>query len=151
VATLPGAESERVRVVRVVVDLGSRHLSPGEARERAAALSSGPRIGHKIDSTLRGNWADELVARAEQRPVLLVPALPEFGRVCSGGEVLEHGRPVHEGAAGTDVRRRVTSSRPAVHLRAVGAASVHELTAIDAGGRLAGGPGRRRGRRRADR
>ena len=120
----PHAEAGRV----AVVDLGSRHLSPGEARERSAALPAGHHSGHKIDSTLRGNWADELAARAERQPVLLVPALPEFGRICSGGEVLDHGRPVHEGAAGTDVRRRVTSSRPSVHLRAAGAATVHELT-----------------------
>lgn len=124
---VPDAEPGRV----AVVDLGSRHLSPGEARERAAALPPGQRVGHKIDSALRGNWADELAARAERQPVLLVPALPEFGRVCSGGEVREHGRPVHEGAAGTDVRRRVTSSRPSVHLHAVGAAAVHELTGVE--------------------
>lgn len=112
-----------------VVDLGSRHLSPGEARERARALAVGSRRAHKIDSTLRGNWADELAGRAA--PTLLVPALPEFGRVCVGGEVLDHGRPVHEGAAGTDVRRRVTSSRPAVLLRAAGAGTVVEVTDAD--------------------
>ena len=123
----PDADAGRV----AVVDLGSRHLSPGEARERAAALPLGRRVGHKIDSALRGNWADELAARAERQPVLLVPALPEFGRVCSGGEVREHGRPVHEGAAGTDVRRRVTSSRPSVHLRAVGVTAVRELAGAE--------------------
>lgn len=109
-----------------VVDLGSRHLSPGEARERARALRHGGPSAHKIDSTLRGNWADELAGR--DGPILLVPALPEFGRVCDGGEVLDHGRPVHQGAAGSDVRRRVTSSRPAVLLRAAGAGTVAELS-----------------------
>lgn len=108
-----------------VVDLASRHLSPGEARERTRSLPRCGRCGHKVDSTLRGNWADELAGRVD--PVLLVPALPELGRVCVGGEVLDHGRPVHEGAAGSDVRRRVTSSRPAVTLRAAGAGSVVEL------------------------
>lgn len=115
-----------------VVDLGSRHLSPGEARRRAAALEPGDRRGHKIDSTLRGNWADELAARAERHPVLLVPALPEFGRVCVGGEVTEHGRPVHEGAAGSDVRRRVTSSRPADLLASAGVRDVVEIGHPDA-------------------
>lgn len=115
-----------------VVDLGSRHLTPGEARDRACAVPSASRTGHKIDSTLRGNWADELVGHAERRPVLLVPALPEFGRTCVGGEVLEHGRPVHEGAAATDVRRRVTCSRPAELLAAAGADTVMELADRDA-------------------
>jgi uncharacterized protein YgbK (DUF1537 family) len=111
-----------------VVDLGSRHLSQREARDRATSLRCGDRAGHKIDSALRGNWADELAGRAERCPVLLVPALPEFGRVCVGGEVLEHGRPVHEGAAGSDVRRRLASSRPAVLLRSAGVGTVVEVT-----------------------
>lgn len=115
----------------VVVDLGSRHLSPAEARDRAATLPPSGRSGHKVDSTLRGNWADELAARADRRPVLLVPALPELGRVCSSGEVLEHGRPVHEGPAGSDVRRRITSSRPSTHLRRAGVATVNELADPD--------------------
>lgn len=114
-----------------VVDLGSRHLSPGTARDRATSLRGGTRSAHKIDSALRGNWADELAGRAEQQPVLLVPALPEFGRVCSGGEVLEHGRPVHEGAAGSDVRRRITGSRPAELLRAAGVDAVVDLPRVE--------------------
>lgn len=114
-----------------VVDLGSRHLSPGEARERALGLNGGRRRAHKIDSTLRGNWADELVGRSARSPVLVVPALPAFGRTCVGGQVLDHGRPVHEGAAGTDVRRRVTSSRPAALLRSAGAELVVELADRD--------------------
>lgn len=113
-----------------VVDLGSRHLSPGEARARATSIRVTRRRAHKIDSTLRGNWAEELAGH--DAPVLLVPALPEQGRVCVSGEVLDHGRPVHEGAAGSDVRRRVTSSRPAELLRAAGAGTVVELTGTDA-------------------
>jgi uncharacterized protein YgbK (DUF1537 family) len=114
---LPGATG--------VVDLGSRHLSPGDAHDRSAALAPVGRCGHKIDSALRGNWADELAGRAA--PVLLVPALPEQGRICDRGVVLEHGRPVHDGAAGTDVRRRITTSRPAESLRAAGARVVVEI------------------------
>ncbi|HSJ90916.1 MAG TPA: four-carbon acid sugar kinase family protein [Ilumatobacter sp.] len=114
-----------------VVDLASRHLSQREARHRATSLGRGARAGHKIDSALRGNWADELAGRAEQSPVLLVPALPEFGRVCIGGEVLDHGRPVHEGSAGSDVRRRVTSSHPADLLRAAGVGIVGEVADLE--------------------
>ncbi len=115
----------------VVVDLGTRHLSPSDARARVRELPSDGRAAHKLDSTLRGNWPDELAAYAEQRPVLLVPALPEQGRTCIGGMVLEHGRPVHEGDAGSDVRRRVTSSRPADILRAAGVPDVFEFADRD--------------------
>jgi uncharacterized protein YgbK (DUF1537 family) len=121
------ASTDRV----VVVDLGTRHLSQREARYRATSLTCGARSAHKIDSALRGNWADELAGRAERCPVLLVPALPEFGRVCIGGEVLEHGRPVHEGAAGTDVRRRLASSHPSTLLRAAGAQTVEEIADVE--------------------
>jgi 4-hydroxythreonine-4-phosphate dehydrogenase len=115
----------------VVVDLGTRHLSPAEARDRVGDLSATGRAAHKLDSTLRGNWPDELAAWTDRRPVLLVPALPEQGRTCVGGVVLEHGRPVHEGGAGTDVRRRVTSSRPAELLRGAGVQVVDELAGLD--------------------
>ncbi len=110
-----------------VIDLGSRHAIPAEAAVRAAALPIASRNAHKIDSTLRGNWAEELAARSEGGPVLLVPALPAFGRCCVDGVVLEHGRPVHEGSAGSDVRRRVVTSRPVDMLRAAGLADVDLL------------------------
>lgn len=114
-----------------VVDLATRHLSPADAFDRAGRLPTASRQMHKIDSTLRGNWADELAARARAAPVLLVPALPVEGRVCVDGMVVEHGRPVHEGAAGSDVRRRVVTSRPADALRA---ASVDEVVACSTPG-----------------
>lgn len=115
------------RVGVTVVDLGSRHLSAVDARARIGGLPANGRIGHKLDSTLRGNWPDELAAWAARRPVLLVPALPDQGRTCEGGIVLEHGRPVHEGHVATDVRRSVSSSRPADLLRRAGLDAVAEL------------------------
>jgi uncharacterized protein YgbK (DUF1537 family) len=115
----------------VVVDLQTRHLSSTQAGERAAALvtPSGVRAAHKIDSTLRGNWASELVARqrATGARVLVAAALPELGRTCVGGVVLDRGVPVHEGHAGTDARGAVRSSRPADHLRAAGSGEVVEI------------------------
>jgi uncharacterized protein YgbK (DUF1537 family) len=113
-----------------VVDLESRHLSSQQAATRAAALSVAGPAAHKIDSTLRGNWARELVARhlTTRMPVLLVPALPALGRVCVGGVVLNGDRPVHEGDA--DVRQVVDSSRPADHLRAAGAIDVVEFSTL---------------------
>jgi uncharacterized protein YgbK (DUF1537 family) len=117
-----------------VVDLGSRHLPPAEARSRAARLAATGPLAHKIDSTLRGNWADELFARhaALGRAVLVVPALPALGRVCRQGVVEADGRPVHHGSAGADVRRPVRSSRPADHLAAAGAAAIRELHTLEA-------------------
>ena len=48
-----------------VVDLRTRHATPGEARTRAALAEAWPggHHAHKIDSTLRGNWAVELAGR----------------------------------------------------------------------------------------
>jgi uncharacterized protein YgbK (DUF1537 family) len=114
-----------------VVDLGTRALDGREAAARASALAGLParRHAHKIDSTLRGRWADELVAhqRTLGHPVLVVPALPAQRRTCVGGEVRDQGRPVATGPAGDDVRAPIGSSRPAVHLRAAGAPDVIEL------------------------
>lgn len=114
-----------------VVDLGSRHVAPIEAARRAASMETRGQVAHKIDSTLRGNWADELVARSAAMPVLLVPSLPAAGRVCVGGIVLHDGRPVHLGDAGSDVRRGITSSCPQMMLGRAGASSVMELATLD--------------------
>jgi 4-hydroxythreonine-4-phosphate dehydrogenase len=125
----PAAPSDDV----VVVDLESRHCPPEEARSRAASLPTTGACAHKFDSTLRGNWAVELVQRsaAGSRPVLVVPALPALGRVCVDGVVLVGGRPLHESDAGSDVRRAVTSSRPADHLAAAGFNTVRGLSCLD--------------------
>ncbi|HMK11967.1 MAG TPA: four-carbon acid sugar kinase family protein [Acidimicrobiales bacterium] len=111
----------------VVLDLATRHLSVKSARARAADVH--PSAAHKIDSTLRGNWAHELVARQQTsgRPVIVVPSFPAAGRTCEGGIVLVHGTPVADGDAASDVRGPVRSSRPADHLRDAGAGSVAEL------------------------
>jgi uncharacterized protein YgbK (DUF1537 family) len=120
-----------------VVDIATRHSVPDTAATRAVSVGSidATRYAHKIDSTLRGNWASELVARhsATGHPVLVVPAYPGLGRTCVGGVVLEDGVPVHEGAAGHDVRAPITTSRPADLLKAAGALDVvgcHDLTDI---------------------
>jgi uncharacterized protein YgbK (DUF1537 family) len=119
-----------------VVDLATRHLEADEAAARAASLPDGVRSAHKIDSTLRGNWATELAARhaTSGRPVVLVPALPTLGRVCVDGVVLADGVPVHESDVRTDPRRPPRSSRPAEHLAEVGveAITVHDAAALNA-------------------
>ncbi len=123
-----------------VVDLGCRHLSPRDAAARTVGLPASARAAHKTDSTLRGNWADELAARSCEMPVLLVPSLPAMGRTCADGVVLDHGRPVHEGSAGTDVRRRVLTSRPAEALRSAGAGEVAALGDVEAVARWLSNP-----------
>lgn len=131
-----------------VVDLASRHLDPTAAADRAVSVHAGHRIDahlHKLDSTLRGNWAEELVARrvlVALPKVLVVAAFPAVGRVCRDGVVLAGGVPVAEGPAGRDARRPVTSSRPAELLRLAGAEDVVELATGAAVGSWLGGPGR---------
>jgi uncharacterized protein YgbK (DUF1537 family) len=72
-----------------VVDLASRHLAVDAAAGRAAAAPAARWNAHKIDSTLRGNWVDEVRARARVtgRRVVVVPAWPQMGRTCVGGVV----------------------------------------------------------------
>jgi 4-phospho-D-threonate 3-dehydrogenase / 4-phospho-D-erythronate 3-dehydrogenase len=110
-----------------VVDIGSRHVPPAVAAERAVTAASGPahRRAHKIDSLLRGNWAHELVAlqRAAGDRVLLVPASPQLGRTCRGGVVHVDGVPV----GAHDARRATVSPRAAEHLVAAGGIDVAEL------------------------
>jgi 4-hydroxythreonine-4-phosphate dehydrogenase len=113
----------------LVVDLGSRHVAPDEAARRIVASVERVApdvVAHKFDSTLRGNWASELVAagRLTGGRVLVVPALPSAGRVCRAGVVLVDGVPVEDTAAGSDPRHPVRSSRPAEHLRSAGATDV---------------------------
>ena len=124
----------------VVVDLASRHLPSDLAAARASVAPGG--AAHKIDSSLRGNWAHELVARhaAGGMPVLVVPAFPAAGRTCRNGVVYVDGHPVAEGAARDDVRAPVRSSRPADHLRDAGAPAVAELTPETVGEWLASPP-----------
>lgn len=134
VAVVAGIEVSAHVPVPGVVDLGTRHLSSSAAAARAVAVDgiAGAMVhAHKIDSTLRGNWASELAARqaGSSRPVLVVPALPALGRVCVDGLVLEHGRPVAEGG---DARGTAAHSRPAAVLAASGASTVTELHDLDA-------------------
>jgi uncharacterized protein YgbK (DUF1537 family) len=89
----------------------SRHLSPHAADERVwnatrAALAGTPRILlKKIDSTLRGNIAAEIMAglRASGlRHALIAPAVPKHGRTMHGGEVFINGVPIRQTEIGAD-------------------------------------------------
>jgi D-threonate/D-erythronate kinase len=104
-------------------------------RERATLPARG-RLAHKIDSTLRGNWATELAARhaTTGMPVVVVPALPALGRVCIDGVVLVDGVPVHESDVRLDPHGGPVSSRPGELLAAAGApvVEIHDRAALSA-------------------
>ena len=72
-----------------VVDLGTRAMAAHEAATWAAGLPAHGWVGHKIDSTLRGNWAAEVRARrlATGRRLIVLPGWPDMGRTCVAGVV----------------------------------------------------------------
>lgn len=99
-----------------VVDIASRHLGDDRRiRRLAEVISPGWRVLHKVDSLLRGNWDIEVMSLCAhlQRPVVMVPALPEAGRTCVGGVVRAVGEPVD---LLTDARGAARTSRPATLL-----------------------------------
>jgi uncharacterized protein YgbK (DUF1537 family) len=113
----------------VVVDLRSRHLTPDEARRRVLETTSANHRMHKIDSTLRGNWASEIATVVEGgRRVVLIPSHPLAGRVCDGGVVFVDGVPVAESVLGNDPRLPVRSSRPSESLDGVEICGLMALT-----------------------
>ena len=103
-----------------VIDLRSRHVSPEAARERVTASLAIPSVlrAHKIDSTLRGNWAVEIDALRPAGRILVVPAYPSAGRTCVGGIVRVAGVPVADSEFGADPRSPARTSRPAAVLGA---------------------------------
>jgi uncharacterized protein YgbK (DUF1537 family) len=89
----------------------SRHLLPPAADEHVwnatrAALAGAPRILlKKIDSTLRGNVANEILAglRASGlRHALIAPAVPRHGRTMRGGDIFIDGVPLWQTEIGSD-------------------------------------------------
>lgn len=72
----------------VAVSTRSRDLPPADARDKVArvlaALPEGVRVVKKIDSRLKGNIAAELEPFGD-RPLTILPAIPDFGRIVSGG------------------------------------------------------------------
>jgi uncharacterized protein YgbK (DUF1537 family) len=92
-----------------VVDMRTRDAPLGPRRTAAAWAARLRELGcerfeQRIDSTLRGDPAQELAgllegAGLDDAPVVAVPAFPEAGRVCTGGI-----------QAGVDVARRLFGS-----------------------------------------
>jgi uncharacterized protein YgbK (DUF1537 family) len=95
----------------VAVSTRSRGIGAAEARARvaaaAAAVPPGAQVMKKIDSRMKGNIAAELASFAGNT-LLMLPAIPEFGRIVRGGAVTGFGVdapvPVAE-ALGTEAAR----------------------------------------------
>lgn len=87
----------------VAVSTRSREIGAEAARERVArvlaGLPAGVRVFKKIDSRLKGNIAAELSAIGG--PLLVLPAIPDFGRIVVDGSVQGFGTedPVRVAAA----------------------------------------------------
>ena len=96
VALRPQAVAEAVAngAEVVAVSTCSREIAPEAARaavaEAAAQLPAGVRLFKKVDSRLKGHIPAELSALAFNR-ALAAPAIPDFGRVVSGGAVTGFG------------------------------------------------------------
>jgi D-threonate/D-erythronate kinase len=90
----PSTIGDSIQVLSLTTE--SRHLPPHAAEERirlatGVALVYQPRILlKKIDSTLRGNVAIEILASLRwsgRRHAMVAPAVPSQGRIMRGGEV----------------------------------------------------------------
>lgn len=78
-----------------------------------AALGPHVAVAKKIDSTLRGNVAAEIVELLSARPggiAVVVPAHPRAGRIQRDGILLVDGAPVHASEYGRDLHAPVASS-----------------------------------------
>ncbi len=132
VEVIAGSESWTPTRRAAVVDVGSRHLGPDAAADRAAAsaVMAARHRAHKIDSTLRGRWAFELVAvrQVTGERVLVVPALPQLGRTCVGGTVHVDGEPLQL----DDPRHGSVIARPVQLLVEAGAGSAASLATVGA-------------------
>ncbi|WP_086470873.1 four-carbon acid sugar kinase family protein [Devosia lucknowensis] len=86
--SLPEAIASGARIVGVSTD--SREIAPEAAaaavRRTLRSLSDGTRIFKKVDSRLKGNIAAELDVLPHGRS-LVVPAIPDFGRVTRAGHI----------------------------------------------------------------
>jgi 4-hydroxythreonine-4-phosphate dehydrogenase len=110
------------------LDLNTRALDAASAaRAHATALGmvdvTGRMIYKTVDSSLRGNWAEEIAATltaVSRRICVLAPAYPEFDRQTRSGVQFVSGVPTDEGPAGSDPIRPVTEARIWVPLAAAG-------------------------------
>jgi len=124
------------RTAALVVDTDTRFLSPNQAYEKVAKITrelhdAGARtFFKKIDSTLRGNPADEIAAvmdAANYRFALVAPSAPRNGRTVVGGHCLVDGRPLMDTGVSRDPFTPVKDSRIASLLERRFPGTVREL------------------------
>ena len=127
VADIATAQRLSDQVDVLVFNTGSRHLPEPDAAARVRtvvefAAGIGVQIVKRVDTTLRGNIAAEVVAGLEalracrssgRQVALMVPAFPASGRVTVGGRQFVQGVPVARSWAATDPFTPVTTSRVA--------------------------------------
>ncbi|PKL07333.1 MAG: hypothetical protein CVV53_00055 [Spirochaetae bacterium HGW-Spirochaetae-9] len=134
----PGAfqETRQRNLAATVVNTDSRFLPSAEAYACVAETvrhlhKAGARFFYKkIDSTLRGNPADEIAAvmdAAGYRFAIVAPSAPKNGRIVSGGMCYVGGIPLAETAMGRDPFTPVTESRIAKILEKRFPGKVYEL------------------------
>jgi uncharacterized protein YgbK (DUF1537 family) len=94
-------EGRKMKDAVLSVDVDTRRLSRATAVRRTVAAARSMRAGgatalyKKVDSTLRGHVAAEILACARAWPAVLVvlcPAFPAMGRRVDGGHLLVEGR-----------------------------------------------------------
>jgi uncharacterized protein YgbK (DUF1537 family) len=95
----------------LAVNMESRHLLPAQAAQRMdraarfLARAGCNRFYQKVDSTLRGNMAAELLQALQTLDLelaVVAPAFPAAGRITAGGYQLVDGVPVNASAYGRD-------------------------------------------------
>jgi 4-hydroxythreonine-4-phosphate dehydrogenase len=109
-----GQSADTAAAQVIAIDADTRRLPGAEAAEIQLAVleryrAAGPRLYKKIDSTLRGNFAQELGAFIARVGLAIVaPAFPQAGRFTRGGHQFLHATPLEltetwtgEGIAGT--------------------------------------------------
>ncbi len=119
----------------VAVTTESRHLPPAVAAQRVHNIThhlyGTPLLYKKIDSTLRGNIAHELLALMDgfdAHRALIAPAFPDQGRTTVYGRQLINGEPLEK----TDFRSQVaTSNLREIFLRMRGTRPVRLLQLSD--------------------
>ncbi len=115
--------------------LGTRHLSPGEARSRTAqALDGAPGAVYlKTDSLLRGHIGAGLEALAAARgAVFFAPAYPAMSRTTADGRIYVHGAPLLETVYAQDARNPVTKDDIAGIIADESEIPVHKIKPGDA-------------------
>src|ERR687898_3078878 len=126
----------------VAFDTDSRAMPAGFAAKRvvdAARVACGARIVYKkLDSTLRGNVAAELVAAlggARRERVVVAPAFPAAGRTTVGGIQRVNGVPVDETEMANDPNTPVSEAHIpnmlADTFSSVGALGVEDLADLE--------------------